>query len=286
MTITQDRLLVVSDLDGTLLERTTYSFHQAREALDALEARHIPLILATSKTLAEVRELAAAIGGEPILIVENGGAAVIPAFHAPALLPEAATRDGDALVIEMGVARDVLVRELAHIAVETGAALRGFNQMSAADVSALTGLPLDASRLALLRSYDEPFLVERDDQLPAIAEAAHRRGLSVTQGGRFHHLTGPSDKGTALAEVLRAFARGGHQFFTVGLGDAPNDLPFLRQVDRPIVVPQSGRDVDPQLAAALPHAERAPDEGPRGWNLAMLAILGGQRLAPVGRVLV
>ena len=43
-----------------------------------LSAGAIPLIIATSKTLPEVREVAAAIGGRPILIVENGGAVVIP----------------------------------------------------------------------------------------------------------------------------------------------------------------------------------------------------------------
>ena len=73
----------------------------------------------------------------------------------------------------------------------------------------------------------------------------------------------------------------GRRFVTVGLGDAPNDLPFLRLVDRPVVMPRPGGDLDPELVAALPHGERAPDPGPAGWNLAVMAILAGRRLGPI-----
>ena len=104
MTGYEDSLLVVTDLDGTLLDDTTYEFRAAREALNALRASAIPIVLATSKTLPEAREVAAAIGGHPILIVENGGAAVIPSAYA--LQSDEERLEDDALVIEMGVARE------------------------------------------------------------------------------------------------------------------------------------------------------------------------------------
>ena len=72
----------------------------------------------------------------------------------------------------------------------------------------------------------------------------------------------------------------GRRPFTVGLGDAANDLSFLRLVDRPIVIPRPN-GVDPGLASALPHAERAPKAGPAGWNAAILAVLAGRLLPRV-----
>ena len=48
------RLVIFSDLDGTLLDHQTYSPAPARPALEALRARAIPLVLCTSKTRAEV----------------------------------------------------------------------------------------------------------------------------------------------------------------------------------------------------------------------------------------
>jgi mannosyl-3-phosphoglycerate phosphatase len=157
MTSSEDRLLVITDLDGTLLDHTTYAFAAARPALDALDARAVPLVIATSKTRPEVEEVAAAIGGHPILIVENGGAVLMPAVHA--LHADAACGREDT-VIELGVARSGLVRQLAEIAAETGARIRGFAQLSIAEIGRLTGLPPQGARLARERQYDEPFLLE------------------------------------------------------------------------------------------------------------------------------
>ena len=48
--------VVFSDLDGTLLDHSTYSWKAAAPALAALRDRGIPLILASSKTSAEIAE--------------------------------------------------------------------------------------------------------------------------------------------------------------------------------------------------------------------------------------
>lgn len=280
MTGDEDSLLVVTDLDGTLLDDTTYEFSAAREALDALRIRAVPIVLATSKTLPETQEVAAAIGGHPILIVENGGAAVIPAVYSLHATGER-LEDG-ALVIEMGVARERLSRELGEIAAETGAHLRGFHQLSTSELAGLTGLSLNAARMARERRYDEPFLAEGTDRIADVEMAARSRGLSVTHGGRFFHLSGPSTKGRALQTILERFERRGRRFVTVGLGDAPNDLSFLGLVDRPVVMPHRDGGLDPDLVAALPAGERATETGPRGWNLAVIAILAGRRLPSIG----
>jgi mannosyl-3-phosphoglycerate phosphatase len=103
----------------------------------------------------------------------------------------------------------------------------------------------------------------------------------VVHGGRFFHLTGPTDKGRALRELLALLSPRGRRFATVGLGDAANDLPLLEAVERPIVVPRPGGEPDAALAAALPAAERAPAPGPEGWNGAVLTVLSGGRLPAI-----
>jgi mannosyl-3-phosphoglycerate phosphatase len=232
-------LLVASDVDGCLLDEETYSPGAAAEALAALEASGIPLVLCSSKTRAEMEA-----------------------------------------ILELGTAREILVARLGEMAAETGAGLVGFSTLSASQVSRLTGLPEERSRRALERLYDEPFLLEGPEA--AVAEAAARRGLRVTRGARFLHLTGPVDKGHAFRRLLQIYADAGRRFATVGLGDARNDLPLLQAVDRPIVVPRPG-GIDAELARALPGAERAPAPGPTGWGCAVLAIMGRRRLPAVDR---
>jgi mannosyl-3-phosphoglycerate phosphatase len=257
-------LLVVTDLDGSLLDEA-YSFEAARPALTALEAGGIPLVLASSKTRAEMVPLAERIGLCSPLIVENGGAILV-------------FREQGYEAIARGVEHSTLRRALEEIGRETGAVVRGLSSFDPADVAFLTGLDSEAARLALTREHDEPFIVGVRSKARALQEAAARRGLRVTRGGRFFHLTGDTDKGQAFRQLLDLL---GKPRQTLGLGDAQNDLPLLEAVDRPIVVPRGDCTVDPDLARALPDAELAPAPGPLGWNAAVMIVLAGGTLPTV-----
>jgi mannosyl-3-phosphoglycerate phosphatase len=277
-----DTRLVVTDLDGTLLDEDTYDLAPARPGLDALRERRLSLVLCSSKTRAEMEPLAQELGLDAPLIVENGGAIVLRARMLP-FLPPGGRRDGDRLVVPLGTARSALLAALDEVAEEAGVAVRSFAAMTPGEVAERTGLSPEAAVRALKREWDEPFVVDPkggDGTTARLEEAARRRGLRVTHGGRFHHLTGTSDKGLAVRMVLQLLPHDSHGR-TVGLGDAANDLPMLEAVDRPIVMPRRDGTVDATLAAALPGAERAPEPGPAGWSAAILGILGGEPLARV-----
>jgi mannosyl-3-phosphoglycerate phosphatase family protein len=272
--------VVATDLDGTLLDETSYSFAPAREALARLGERGAPLVLCSSKTRAELEECARELAySAPLaLIVENGGAVVVPEDARDT--PPGARRDGGGWLLALGEPHARLVAELAAVAAETGSAVRGFTSMSLDEIASLTGLPAARARLARQRHYDEPFLLADSATAPVVEAAAARRGLRVTRGGRFLHLTGATtDKGAALRRLLEHWPTPGQRPASVGLGDAANDLPLLQAVDRPILVPRPDGSVSEALAAALPAAERAPRPGPEGWNAAVLAVLSGERLA-------
>jgi mannosyl-3-phosphoglycerate phosphatase family protein len=272
-------LIVVSDLDGSLLDSASYSAGPARPALDALARLGVPLVPCTSKTRCEMEVLLPALGLHTPAIVENGGAIVIPAGYFAGDVA-GALPGGDALVVPLGTPRSRLVESLAEIASETGLRLRGFSTLQPAEVEALTGLDPDAARRAMAREYDEPFLLEENEaDADAVARAAAARGLCCSRGGRFRHLTGPADKGRALRVLLGLYAARGRRFLSVGLGDAENDAPMLLAVDRPILIPRPSGEVDPALRRLLPAAEVAPRPGPAGWNEAVLTVVRGERPA-------
>ena len=271
-------LLVATDLDSCLLDET-YSLEAAREALHALREAEIPLVLASSKTREEVEPLWRELGLKAPFIVENGGALLFPEDpHLPWARPS-----GGLFVLELGVPRRELVAVLEAIAHETGARLVGFAALGPIGIATATGLSRAAAQLAAAREFDEPFLFEVDDpQLLARVETlAATRGLRVSRGGRFFHLSGPADKGSAFMALLRQETARGRRHETVGLGDAGNDVGLLQVVDRPIIVPRPDGQLDAVLLEALPRAERAPRPGPAGWNMAILAVLRGERLTRV-----
>ena len=115
-------LVVFSDLDGTLLDHENYSYTQAQPALDALASRGIPLILATSKTAAEVAVLHQALNlGDWPAIVENGAGIYRPG----------ASDVGDASYASLRAALDSLPADLR-------APYKGFGDMTDAEVGNLT----------------------------------------------------------------------------------------------------------------------------------------------------
>lgn len=271
-------LIVVTDLDGSLLDGATYSAEAARPALDALSRLGVPLVPCTSKTWAELEALLPVLGLRTPTIIENGGAIVIPAGYFSEDVAGALPL-GDSRVIPLGLPRSRLVDSLAEIARETGSRLRGFASMEPAEVGALTGLEPAATLRAMAREYDEPFVLEGNGvEAEAVGRAAAARGLRCSRGGRFQHLTGPADKGRALRVLIGLYEARGRRFESVGLGDAENDAGMLLAVNRPILIPRPGGRVDPALRRRLPGAEVAPQPGPAGWNDAVLAVLRGERL--------
>lgn len=263
--------LILTDLDGTLLDHHSYSADAARPALEAARAQRVPIVPCSSKTLAEMRALALRLTLAPApLIVENGSAIWFP--DAWSTLPERAVRgtDGGHLLV-LGMTAEALAPMLETVAAATGVEVRGFSRMTDAEVVERTGLSVGVATLARQRQFSEPFVCSSGAvDLADLDAAARQVGARVTRGGRFFHLIGVTDKGAAARIVCGTCPPGTR---TLGLGDAPNDVTLLRAVDDAVIVPQPGRGLHPDLVAALPSALHAPATGPEGWNAAVLAWL-------------
>jgi len=104
--------------------------------------------------------------------------------------------------------------------------------MTEHEVGELTGLSLEAARLAMDRLASEPFISTSYIHQEALERCVAEEGATVTRGGRFWHLLGAGvDKGRAVAEVLsRLNLEDGVP--TAAVGDAWNDLPMLERVGR------------------------------------------------------
>lgn len=72
------RIVVFTDLDGTLLDHATYRFDAALPALRLLKARQIPLVVCSSKTASEIEALRNRLRLSHPFISENGGAIFVP----------------------------------------------------------------------------------------------------------------------------------------------------------------------------------------------------------------
>ena len=120
------RILVFTDLDGTLLAHDSYSWEGARPALEELKRQAVPLVFCTSKTRAEVRSLRKAIGNTDPFIVENGGVVAIPAGRSRST-PSARNHDR---TLMLGRPYREVVTALQDLARQAKVEVRGFHQMT------------------------------------------------------------------------------------------------------------------------------------------------------------
>lgn len=194
-------LIVITDLDGTLLDKHSYRWQAAQPALDALRQRGAAIVLCSSKTQAELEYLQHQIGIVGPLIGENGAAGA-------------------------GIDR---VREVLRWASQScGAKVTGFGDMSLDEAIAATGLDRLSAQRAIQREWDEPFLVDGD--ATALCDAIESAGFCWTQGGRFFHIFEKGSKGEATKRLLADYPG----YTSIGLGDSENDRSFLEVVDHPI----------------------------------------------------
>ena len=273
---TDEKFVLFTDLDGTLLDHKTFRWTAARQALEALRKLEIPLIIVTSKTRAEVSPLQKSLRLRAPFIVENGGAVYIPAGYFP-FQPEAVEGvERNWLRVAHGTPRRLLVIALAKAERQSGVRATGFGQMSLDQIVRCSGLGKAQARLALQREFDEPFIISTEEPRAwrRLRAAILRQGLRTTRGSRFFHILGRNNKGAAVRRVSAWFRRlYGRKLRSVALGDSPNDIPMLRTVDIPILVALPNGRYDAETLAAVPHARRAGGIGPKGWNHAVLELL-------------
>jgi mannosyl-3-phosphoglycerate phosphatase family protein len=263
--------IFITDLDGTLLDQRTYSYELSLPAVEELRERAIPLILCSSKTAAELIRLHAELGLKDPFICENGGAIYLPAGYFSFPVAEAKRRRTFE-VIEFGTDVDRLRRALRQVSRGGDFKLRSFGTMTLQEIVACTGLAKDQALYARQREYDEPFLVDAGDEATLLA-ALRVKGLTVTRGDRFYHLTGGHGKGEAVRKLLELYRRQHGSLIAVALGNSANDLAMLRETDKAVLVRNPDGTWDAELMKELPGALRTGGVGPRGWREAIEKIL-------------
>ncbi len=265
--------IIFSDLDGTLLDHDTYGWQEAQPALNLCKKLHVPIVLVSSKTRAEMEFLRGKLSISAPFVSENGGGIFFPSDRSKGP-PAGASFDNGLWKWSFGLSYAHLVRGLKEIRDELRWNIKGFSDMDIEEISQLTGLDHKISRLAAMREFDEPFLVINKQAVDenALHKAAGKRGLTVTSGGRFYHLQGKNDKGKAMEKIISWYKDEHKQVFSIVLGDSPNDFSMLELADFPVLI-RSQREF-PELKGEIPRLRVTREIGPTGWNKAILDILG------------
>lgn len=261
-------MLLFTDIDGTLIDHHTYSFGGAREALQMLAGRGVPVIFCSSKTFEEQRYFQQTLGFEAPMILENGAAVAWPDNYWP--ISNTGEMRSRYRLIPLGGHSAIEIRALLRQWRETyGLPLFGYADTDDEGIAAATGLQGRAIQRAASRDFSETLLVslslvEKEVLKKVVAEV----GLSLIQGGRFITIqSAGTNKGLALQWVAEKFFNYlGKTTPTLAIGDSPNDLPMLHAADKAALVQKpdgTWHDIN------FPGLWRVPAPGPEGFSLAV-----------------
>lgn len=267
--------LVFTDLDGTLLDEQ-YRFDAALPAIEALRERSVPLVLASSKTLAEMVPLALSLNLTAPFIAENGGVIGFPQeVEIPGGLSVAGSC-GDFRYVRTGISRDVILSVSRRLRRQMGFRFAGFADWSSEEVALRTGLSHAAADSASQRLATEPIIwTGTPAERTAFRRALLRYGIRMLRGGHFDHLMGKTDKSTGL-RLLRKMLTVNQDCSAatiIALGDSQNDEEMLNAADVAVVLP-SVRTGFCKLKPKAPRVIYATQPASHGWNAEVLKLLG------------
>jgi mannosyl-3-phosphoglycerate phosphatase len=247
------KIIIFTDLDGTLLDHTNYSFEAALPMLDFIKTNDIPLIIVTSKTKNEVLRIQELLGLKAPFIIENGAGIFIP-------LEE--SYEMRALGFDYKYVRSCFLKYAKSVE------MHGFFDMSDEEVAKHTNLSVENAADAKKRTFTEPFILKDKNRLSVLQRMANEDGLDIVTGGRFHHLiTQGQDKSNAIKHLIEYYKKNGEEGLkTIALGDSANDLSMLQSVDTPILIPHPDGSY---ISCDITDLIKAPYPGPAGWNVAL-----------------
>jgi mannosyl-3-phosphoglycerate phosphatase len=253
--MTEISAIVFTDLDGTLLDHHSYDFSPALPALKTLREHGIPVILASSKTAAEIAPLRQQLGLSAYPAIVENGAGLLGA---------------DASSTDESTAYQQLRKTLNKVPQSLRGLYVGFGDMTAQRVADTTGLPLAQAKLAKTRMYSEPGLwTGTPAQQRRFEGALAALGVSYRFGGRYLTLS----FGRTKADQMQAIQKQYNAKSVIALGDAPNDLEMLAAADHPILI--TNPDAKPMNVPDALEARliRSTLPGPNGWTETIGALL-------------
>ena len=222
------KILIFTDLDGSLLHRDTFKFDEIKDYLKILLSQGIFIIPNTSKTEKEILEFNNELGSDLPYISENGAA-----INGLNLLNSNLPKE-----LILSREKDNLIKIFENsIPVNLQNKCKWLSEMDKKKQSSIFVLESEKLKMNLDRKYTIPFLFEGNkSEKNELFRILKSEGLAAQEGGRVINLTDKVNKAKALNVFVRFFKKNNKNVKTIAVGDNYNDLDMLKTSDFPCLV--------------------------------------------------
>ena len=218
------KIVIFTDLDGTLLHNETFKFENIRQYIKNLLSKNISLIPNSSKTKTEILNFCHELEEELPFIVENG-AAIYKMNLVNSDFPEKIILSRDK--------KEILNVFLRKIPKEFISKCKFVLKLKKDEQLKIFGLSEKQLSYASDREFSVPLLfkgnkVEKNNLFRLVSNM----GLTMQEGGRVVNLSDNVSKSFAMKKVKRIFEKTEKQKLKIiGVGDNFNDLDMLKNSD-------------------------------------------------------
>ena len=274
------RLVIMTDLDGCVLDPGTYDYKTVLPLVERLKTQGVEIVFNSSKTRVEQLLYIKRLGLQDIVfIVENGAAIYIPKkkVMGKSIDNKTCFEADDYYVCVLGKTINEIKKMINDIINNYRDHIIWMDEITPELFSKLTGLPVDESILALKREYSYLFIPKTGDKsvINEVVEKIKERGLNIQISGvGISQINGKHDKGKAL-QFLRNLFREYREAHIIAVGDAMNDAAMLKVADTGVLL---GLNTDVVAHVGRNDLVIMSSKGSTAWRNALARLTGNYDL--------
>ena len=222
------KILIFTDLDGSLLHRDTFKFDQIKDYILSLVNRGIIIIPNSSKTQKEIENFNEELGVKLPYISENGSAIqglnlINPNFPSRIIL----SREKEDLI---KIFNDKVPEKLKDKCIQ-------ISKLNRNEQEKIFGQKDDNLKNVLNRKYTLPFLFKGDkNEKNQLSKILSSSSLTLQEGGRVVNLCDNINKVKSMNKVIKILKKTEDKIKSIAVGDNYNDLEMLKSCDVPCLV--------------------------------------------------
>ena len=222
------KILIFTDLDGSLLHRDTFKFDPIKDYILSLVNQGIIIIPNSSKTEREIEKFSEELGVKLPYISENGssiqGLNLINANFPNKIV---LSREKEELI---KIFNDKVPEQLKDKCIE-------ISKINKKKQEKIFGQKDDNLKNALNRKYTLPFLFKGDKtEKNKLSKILSSSSLTLQEGGRVVNLCDNINKVKSMNKVIKILKKTEDRIKSIAVGDNYNDLEMLKNCDIPCLV--------------------------------------------------
>ena len=246
-------ILIFTDLDGTLLNKESFYYDEAKDLIKNCVENGVIIIPNSSKTSIELNDFCNEAQISPIFISENGSS-----IHGLNILNSKLNKK----IILSRTKDQILNCFLNNVENNFKKKCKFVEDLKISEQVQILGLPREKLAKAMKRNFSIPMIFSgNDDEKRQLKHLIKKLDMKVQDGGRVLNLGDDVSKGNAMSFFVKNLSKITNKNYTIiGIGDNENDISMLDKSDYPCMVRNGNININ--------HENRylySENEAPMGW---------------------